>query len=296
MVTRITIPTFAAVLLASVCWLPCEAQPPVRSLRIGLINTVAPGMTTGLLALAMKPFREYVEGTTGNSGEIVRCGDAYDLAKQLADDKVQIAIFHGHEYAWAKAKHPTLDVLVVCLNHLRVVRANLVVASKNAATSYTDLAGTTVALPKDGRDHCRLFFEQRCVKPGVDAEKFYGRLERPLDTDDALDDVVEGRVQSAIVDANALDRYKKGNASRAGLLRVVAESEAFPPGVIAYFPSKVVEAEVKKLREALVTAKDTPRGKQSLQILKLATFEETPGDFEATLKAIVKAYPPPLGK
>jgi hypothetical protein len=51
--------------------------------------------------------------------------------------------------------------------------------------------------------------------------------------------------------------------------------------------------ELKKLREALVQAKDHPRGRQTLQMLKLATFEPAADDLDTALKTIARAYPAP---
>jgi hypothetical protein len=40
------------------------------------------------------------------SGELVPCGDADNLGRQLMDDKVQLGVFHGIEFAWARQKYP----------------------------------------------------------------------------------------------------------------------------------------------------------------------------------------------
>ena len=286
----------AVVLLASLAPLRGEERTAAETTRIGVVNTLAPGMPTGLLSIAMRPFREYMEEKTGKSGEILRAGDAFDLAKQMHDGKIQVGIFHGHEFAWARQKHANLEPVVVCVNHLRLMRARLVVSAKSTAAGYADLEGQAVALPKDARDHCRAFLEGRCVKPGVEPGKFYRQLVRPSDTEDALDDVASGRLQAAVVDAATFEGYKKANPARVRQLRVLAESELFPPGVIAYYEGKVAEADVKKMREALVNAKSAPSGKKTLSLLKLSQFEPAPADYDSALKAIARAYPPPAGK
>ncbi len=282
--------------IACLAALPSEAVPTSSTLRIGVVKTLAPGIPTSLLSTAMRPFREYMEERTGASGEIVRAGDGFDLAEKLHGGKLQVGIFHGHEFAWARQKYPRLAPIVVCVNSLRVMRAALVVPAGTSAESYADLEGKAIALPRDARDYCRVYFEGRCVKPGVEPCKFYSRLLRPADTEEVLDDVAAKRVEAAVVDAAALARYKKANPGRGEKIRVVAESESFPPGVIAFHEGKLSDAEVKKTREALVGAKDSPQGKKTLQLLKLAQFEAAPADYDAALKAIAKAYPPPAGK
>lgn len=289
----IVLGVFAGITAAALLREPAQARSPARAMRIGVIKTLAPGMPTALLAIAMRPFRAYMEEQTGSSGEISRGGNAFELAKELQEDKVQVGIFHGHEFAWAKEKFPSLEPIVVCINPLRSVRAYLVVNAKNTATSYADLHGQTIALPRDNRDHCRLYFEHRCVKAGSEPETFYRKIVRPSDTEDALDDVASGRVQAAIVDAIALDRYRRANVTRGQQLRTIQESEAFPPGIIACDGGRLPAGEAKKLREALLQAKDHPRGRQTLQLLKLSTFEAPAADLETSLKEIAKAYPAP---
>jgi ABC-type phosphate/phosphonate transport system substrate-binding protein len=282
--------------ISALALLPCGpavARYRAPAARIGVVSTLSPDTPAALLAIAMRPFRSYMEEQTGTAGVIVRGGDAFDLGRQLHEGTLQVGIFHGHEFAWAKAKYPTLEPIAVCINPLRSVRACLVVSARSTAASHADLRGGTVALPRDGRDHCRLYLDRRCVPPGVDPAAFYRRVARPSDTAGALDDVAAGRLHAAVVDAAALDRYAGANPGRARQLRIVQQSEAFPPGVIACDRGRLPAAEFQKWRQALLGAKDSPRGRQTLQLLKLATFEAPAADFDEALQAIAKAYPAP---
>jgi ABC-type phosphate/phosphonate transport system substrate-binding protein len=275
--------------LGAVTTLPLAALAAAgRTVRIGVVATLSPGTPTALLSIAMRPLRSFLEEQTGAAGEVVRGGDAFDLARSLRDGAVQVAIFHGHEFAWAKAKQPTLEPVVVCINPLRSVRACLVASTRFGG----NLQGQTVALPRDSREQCRLYFERRCVPAGTDATVFYKRVARPAEAGDALDEVANGRAQVALVDAVGWDRYQRANPARARQLKLIYQSEEFPPGVLAYDTTRFAAAEAKKIREALVTAKDHPRGRQSLQVLKLAAFEAPGADLAASLEAIAKAYPP----
>jgi ABC-type phosphate/phosphonate transport system substrate-binding protein len=96
-----------------------------------------------------------------------------------------------------------------------------------------------------------------------------------------------------VVDGVALERYRKAYPGRARAIRSLLTSEPFPPGVIAYYDGRFPAAEVKKLQEALVNAKSNERGKQTLQLLKLSSFEIAPADYDKELNAIAKSYPPP---
>lgn len=270
-----------------------EAEGRSRVIRIGVVNTLAKGVPSSLLAIVMRPFKTYMESQTGTTGEIVSGGDAFALGKKLNDNKLQVGVFHGHEFAWAREKYPNLQPIAVCINQLRSVRVHLVVAKDNAGTTYTDLEGKTVAIPKNSREHARLYFERRCVKPGMSAEKFYRKLTIPTDAEEALDDVVAGRAQAAVVDVVSLEAYRKARPEEARSLRSMQESEPFPPGVIAYCKDCFSAADVKRFRTALLDAKSNPRGRQTLQVLKLTGFERAPADYETSLKTIAKAYPAP---
>jgi ABC-type phosphate/phosphonate transport system substrate-binding protein len=269
--------------------LPHLTFAAARTVRIGVVATLSPGTPTALLAMAMRPLRSYLEEQTGSAGEVVRGGDAFEVARSLGAGAVQVAILHGHEFAWARMKQPTLEPVVVCINPLRSVRAHLVVGASFGGS----LQGQAIALPRDSREHCRLYFERRCVPQGGDGNTFYRRIARPAEASDALDDVATGRVQAAVVDAVALDRYQRSMPARARKLRALQQSEEFPPGVLAYDTARLAASEVKKIRDALVSAKDHPRGRQSLQVLKLAAFEAPGADLAPALDAIAKAYPPP---
>jgi hypothetical protein len=97
-----------------------------------------------------------------------------------------------------------------------------------------DLRGNTVSLPRDAREHCRLFFERSCVPAGTTATSFYRKIQRPAEGSDALEEVASGKAQIAIVDALTFEKFRQERPTRAGLVQVVFQSDPFPPGVIAY--------------------------------------------------------------
>jgi ABC-type phosphate/phosphonate transport system substrate-binding protein len=249
-------------------------------------------MPATLLSMAMRPFRSYMQEQTGLAGEVVRGGDAFGLAKQLHEGNLQVGIFHGHEYAWAREKYPNLKPIVVCISQYPTLRAVLVVPEKSKATGNADLKGRKVAIPRDSRAHCRIYLERNCVEPGICPTKYY-RLSRPSETEDALDDIASGKLEGAVVDAAALERYRKAHPARARSLRSLQESESFPPGVIAYYGGRLGTAEVKKLRAALVAAKEHAKGRQTLNLMRMSNFEPASEDYEVSLQSIVKLYPAP---
>jgi len=263
-----------------------------RTVKIGLVESLSRGLPPSLVRMVMQPFKTLMEQQTGLSGDVVAGGDTFALAKKMADDQVQVGVFHGHEFAWAKQKHPKLEPIAVCVNKQRSVRVLLVVNTTSRANSHADLAGKSLAYARTNRDHCRLYLEKKCVKAGSTPEKYF-QMAQTADAEESLDQVVTGKAAGAVVDATAMEDYRSEKPGRSKKLRVLQQSEAFPPGVIAYFSGRFAAKDVRSFRDGLVNAKNTPRGRAMLDMLKLTAFEAPPSDFDTTVKTIAAAYPPP---
>jgi ABC-type phosphate/phosphonate transport system substrate-binding protein len=288
-------------LAASLGWLvltaaPAEARAANKAVKIGLVSTLSRGLPPALVRLVMQPFKSLMEAKTGLTGDVVAGGEPLVLARKLIDDDIQFGVFHGHEFAWAKAKYPKLTPVAVCVNKFRTIKVHLVVHKDSEAAKLADLKDRTVAFPRSNRDHCRLFFETRCVQKGCKPEKFYKELVKVTDGDEALDAVFTGKVDAALVDAVSLEGYKADKPGRGKRLRTLQESEPFPSGVIAYNPGRFSEADIRAFRAALIAAKNTAKGRIMLEMLKLTAFEAAPANYNASLKAIARAYPPPAEK
>src|SRR5262249_11857952 len=151
-------------------------------------------------------------------------GSVEDLAGRLKDDKVELGIFHGVEFAWARQKEPSLKALLVAVNQRRDARAELVVRKDAGYSGPEDLKGQAVALPRFSHEHCRLFLRRRCAPPDATPEKYFSQVTAPVTDEDALDDVVDGAVQAAVVDAVFLEAYQKDKPGRAAKLKTLLES------------------------------------------------------------------------
>jgi ABC-type phosphate/phosphonate transport system substrate-binding protein len=268
-----------------------EAAPP--TVKIGLVETITRGIPLAWTQLAMRPFKTLMEEQTGMVGEVIVGGDALMLAKCLCDNKVQVGVFHGHEYAWAKQKYPKLKAIALCVNKSIQSKVYLLVKATSKAASSADLKGKAIAVPRMGRAPCRVYLERRCVKPGTTPDKFYARVDSPFLTEEALNDLVDGEVDAAVVDGAGWDEYRAKRPGLARRLRCIAESEPFPCGVIACYPGGLSDAKIRKFSAGLLSAPTTPRGKDTLRTLRLTAFQLPPDNHDAVLQAIAKAYPPP---
>jgi ABC-type phosphate/phosphonate transport system substrate-binding protein len=270
-----------------------EARPP--TVRVGLISSLFGDAPEPVVQVAMRPFKSILEARTGAVGEIVAGGDADGLARQLKDGRLQLAVFQGVEFAWARLKQPDLQPVLVGVNQRGAVRADLVVLKDGKAACCEDLRGQAVALPRLSRRHCLLFLERRCVPSGSTPEQCFARVTAPGSAEDALDDVVDGAVQAAVIDDADLEAYQKDKPARAARLKALVQSEPFPGAVlvIASYPGALDEKLLRRFCDGMIDAKSTDRGRQFLKLCRAAGFEVPPADFEQTLADVARAYPPP---
>jgi ABC-type phosphate/phosphonate transport system substrate-binding protein len=265
----------------------------LTAVRVGLVGTLFRDTPEPLMQIVLKPFKSLLESQTGVSGQIVAGGDADSLGQQIKDDKVQLGVFHGIEFAWARLKNPSLKPLLIAVNHHRILRAFLVVRQDSKATCCGDLAGHSLAVPRLSREHCRLFLERRCCKPGDTPEDSFKPLKIVVDPEEALDSVVDGATQAAVVDEVELEAYQKLKPGRCAKLKKLLESERFPCAVVAYNTGRLPEAQLKSFRDGMIASKNNRRGKELLELCRITGFEAVPAEYEQTLADIVKAYPPP---
>ena len=269
------------------------ADNNLNGVRIGMVNSLFRDVPESTLAAMMTPFGAVMQAQTGVRGELVPGGDVNVLADQMAQDKIQLGVFHGIEFAWARLKHPELRPLAVAVNQDRHVRAMLVVRVDNPSVEALQLHDQILALPQQSKLHCHLFADKCCDASHKCAAQFFGKVTTPPNSEEALDDVVDKVAAAAVVDGVAFESYKRRKPGRVSKLRVVLTSEIFPTAVIAFKPGSVDEATLNKFREGLVGANHNIMGRQMLTLWKLTAFEAVPDDYETTLVEIIKTYPPP---
>lgn len=267
--------------------------PQKAPVKIGMADSLFRDVPKSVLFVMMRPFGQIMKAQTGVDGELTPAGDHEQLGGMLADNKVQLGVMHGIEFAWMRLKHPELQPLMIAVNQDHHLRAHVVVRAQAELEGFKDLQGQTIALPKGTRDHCRLYLDGLCQESGQEAKGYFENITKPGTMEDALDDVIDGEVSAALVDGISLNCFKHNKPGRFNQLRVLSQSEVFPAGVVVFNPSTLDEDTLQRFRQGMLNARNTSSGKQLLLIWKLTGFEPVPEDYEETLTNIVKAYPPP---
>jgi ABC-type phosphate/phosphonate transport system substrate-binding protein len=268
-------------------------QPPIR---IGMIGSMFRDMPAAMVTACLGPFRFLMETQTGLRGKVTAGGDAFQLGEMLNSNQIHLGVFHGFEFAWARLKYPELRPLMIAVNKDNHLYA-YVVASKNCdAACLADLKGKGLAIPSRTREHCLLHLERSCQGWTKETYTSVFHITTPSDIETALDDVVDGKADAALVDGVALNCYKEQKPGRFAKLKTVDKSVVFPAAVVAFHKGGVNKATLRRFRVGMINANKKPYGRQLLSLWKMTGFEPIPDDFEEILESVVKTYPPPQYK
>ncbi len=273
---------------------PAAAQERPQ-VKIGLPANLFRDIPRITVDALMPTFARLMESQTGLRGETVLLAGSDEVGTQLANNKVQLAVFHGFEFAWAQNKHKDLKPLVVAVSQSPKLTAQVIVAKDSSVQKLEDLQGQKVAIPRGTREHARLFLSRRTRSLGHRQDKFFGSITTPFTVAAALEDVASGRVQATVVDGDAWTNYQWVNPGRAAKLRTLLQSEQFPTGVIAYKEGVLPPADLKRFKDGLTSAHQNAGGLQLMMLWKMSRFEDIPADYQQHLADIVRAYPPPIG-
>jgi ABC-type phosphate/phosphonate transport system substrate-binding protein len=287
----------AAGLAALAPGLPVAGEEMKTStVRIGVTGSLFRDTPEVLMLPMMRPFKSLMESQTGLSGELVPGVQPEELGQRLKDDKLQLAVYQGFEFAWARQKFADLRPLMIAVNQHKYLRAYVVARDDGGAAKLADLKGKTITVPKRTRAHCHLFLERRCEAAGKDVKDFFAKTLTPLSAEEGIDAVVNGQVDAALADGCFLGWYEKNKPARFARLKVIEKSEVFPATVVAYYANALDEATLRRFREGMLSAKDNARGVQLMTLCQMTSFEPIPDDYDKLLTDIARAYPPPEKK
>ena len=264
--------------------------PPTGGVRIGMVPGMFRDVNPALVQAMSRPLRDLIGRQSGLTGDVQIATDPFALGDQMGRGQFELGVFHGFEYAWVRDRHPDLRPLVVTVPPGRTLRAVVVVRADSKASGLAALKGETVLVPRGSKAHVHLFLERERAK--LPADVAAPKHKPALTAEEALDAVAAGDAAAAVVDASQLAGYGSLQPGAARQLRVLAQSDKFPPTVVAYNAKTASPAAVAQVRALLVAAHQTPAGKPLMMLWSLQGFEDPPADYEASLRAVRAAYPP----
>jgi ABC-type phosphate/phosphonate transport system substrate-binding protein len=271
-----------------------HAQTAPGTVKICLVNSLFRDVPASMVQLLMPPFKNLMRDQTGLEGEVVTAADPDELGRRLTDKDVQLGVFQGFEFAWVHEKYPALRPLMVALNRHPTLQASVVVLSDGPTANLAGLKGKPVGISKRTLDHCLLFLDRECMALGNHPKDFFSSVTKYPSYEDALDDLLRGKVDGVLVDALGLENYANVKPGCFARLKVIKHSEAFPPAVVVYRDGAVDNKTLAKFRAGMIGARDNVRAKELMSLWRISSFENVPGDFPQLLAGVNRAYPPPI--
>ena len=267
------------------------AAEPEGGLKIGMVQGMFRDVQPAMVQALSLPLRDIIRKQTGLTGTVEIVPDAGVLADRMKDGRYHLGVYHGFEFAWVRQQNPDLVPLVVTVPPGRKLHACVVVHCDCEAKALAELGECNVLIPRGTKAHCLLYLDRNRV--GLPAAVAKPKARPPVTPEKALDSVLNGEAEAALVDSSALTGYQSLQPGASKQLRVLCQSESFPQTVIAYRKGSVDADTLARVRKLLTEAHTTPAGKPLMMLWNLKGFEDVPGDYDAQLTRILKAYPPP---
>lgn len=254
---------------------------------IGMLASLFDQADEKAILAQMQPFADIVSKRAGVPGRFVVIRDIEHAVKALEARDIEVLVLHGPEYGWIKSLCRDLRPLLVATASTPKLQAVFLVPQGNPAKSPDDLQGKTLALASKLPQHLRLYLERRLPQP---ADKFF-RVLAVKNAEDAIEAVIEGKADLTLVSSGQVEVYRQQRPGRFKRLRELESSPEFPLPVVAYRPRPEFNEPIQEFRKALLTAKDSPEGRQMLVLWRIEGFQDPPADYEEQAARIAKTYP-----
>jgi ABC-type phosphate/phosphonate transport system substrate-binding protein len=231
-----------------------------------------------------------MKAQTGLDGNVNFIPDPMTVATQLNASKVQIAVFQGHEFAWAREKYADLIPIAVT-NPLQQNQAFCVVSWDCKARNIGDLKDGNISLPAVLRDYCEMYLAN-LKQEHMKGRTFKGQL-KAAHAVDAIDDVINAKAKCAIVDGTTLKFYENLYPGQFKNIKILCQSDFFPNACIAVKKGHLNNNTIASFKKALTNAPNDPTGRYLLTNWKLKGFDDVPADYHLQLQKFLKSYPAP---
>jgi ABC-type phosphate/phosphonate transport system substrate-binding protein len=268
------------------------ADPAPTAIKIGLPESMFSGLPPAIVDVGSQPFKAMLEKQTGLKGEIAVTKDHADTAAQIRTGKLDVAVFHGFEYAWVK-EHKELVPLLVTVPTYKL-HACLVVNKKSKATGPHELKGEAVIIPPATKAYCRLYLER--LKDGLPKDCCGTAKIEGKSIEEALDAVASGTSEAVLVDQAALTAYQKNKPGVGEQLKVLSKSDEFPSAILVYRKGVFTAEQAKKVGDGLIKSTTTAQGQLLTSLWKLKGFAVPEDAYYAEVDKSLKAFPAPKQK
>jgi ABC-type phosphate/phosphonate transport system substrate-binding protein len=256
-------------------------------IQLGIPDTLFRGVPDYLKQPGAAPFLKMMKAQTGLDGKVNFIPNPMTVAEQLNANKMQIAVFQGHEFALAREKYHDL-IPIAITDPFHQNQSFCVVSWDCKARNIGQLAQGNISLPAAIKDYCELHLA-KMMQEHMKGKAFKGQL-KAAQSVDAIDDVINGKALCAIVDATTLKFYENLYPGQFRNTKILCQSEVFPNACIAVKKGQLDDKTIANFKKALFNAPNDPTGNYLLSNWKLKGFTKVPDDYDLQLKSFLKNY------
>jgi ABC-type phosphate/phosphonate transport system substrate-binding protein len=260
-----------------------------KILRVGILASMGENKPPRYRDIAPWNLNQLVKEFTGFRSVTLQGLDAFTSAKQLEAKKWDLGVFQGIEFAWVQKRYPNLKPLMLAIMQDSALQAALVVRKGSGSKKFADLKGKDIAILESSLP-CRVFADENVT--GQSRNTFAKFYESP-NGNEALSDVLNGKVKAAIVDTPSLLEFQDLYPGRYKNLTILAKSRPFPPPVIVYREGALPGDLLKQFRNGMLKVSKSEKGKVALSNFGILRFQNVPADFHQTLSKLAAKYPSP---
>jgi ABC-type phosphate/phosphonate transport system substrate-binding protein len=282
----------AALVLMSRTGAASENQPEITVLKIGLVQSLFRNTSAEKILSQAQPLGEIMAAQSGVRLRFSAVGDHEELAKQLQQGDIHLAVMHGVELSWVQKNTKDLQPLVLAINQTIRLKSYVLCRAEDPARLLADLKGKRLAMPARSLYHNYLYLQKALETAGLNPAGYFEE-KSTLSVYGALDSVIDGNADVAVVDGVAWENFCENKNGRSKKLKVVTESTIFPTAALVYKPGTMPEKQEKQLKEALTGLHKKPVGRQMLLLWRLSQFSDVPEEYTELLQEVVKEYPQP---
>lgn len=261
--------------------------------QIGVPKSFFRDVPADLLPLAGQPFEELFKEQTGLNGKIAQEADAMSVAKKIDAGELQLGVLYGHEFAVVREKFPNLQPIVCAVDRPKKIQALIIVRHDSKAASLKDMKEPKLALATALKDHAKLYLDKQRTDEMVSG---VFKTEKVATVHDAIHKVKDGSADLTVTDSASWAYFEKLYPGLSKNLRVLSQSDEFPPSVVVCKKGAIDEAAIKKIRDGFLAAHENSKVRSVLTVIHVEKFDAVPDDYDDRLKACLKAYPKPLEK
>lgn len=267
-----------------------QGQQARDEIKIGMMNNLFEEQDEKKIRVQIDPFAALVRRQTGTRGDFVVVQGREKMIEDLKANRIQMGVMHGLDYAWIRDRLVDTKPLLIAVADTNTLKAVIVVPKDSPAQSLGDLKEQTLALNAYPPYHVRFWLNHVCE--GNYARFFKVATQRDVET--AMEEVADKSAAATAVSNGALEFYKRQKPVRfQRFFRVLMESPDFPAPVMIYRTGQVRQELVQRFRTSMLSAHQTPEGRDTLQLWRLKRFLDVPADYDQLAEETARRFPPP---